>query len=81
MTKWNKPCRLLGPLRSRVSFWSVMTVGLLALAACGSPPPVAVYSPQYCYRTLAQVDCHAEPLAGEAGRRMGHYEAPIGLDG
>ncbi len=31
------------------------------------PPPV------YCYRTLAEADCLAKPLAGESNRLIGAY--------
>jgi len=33
------------------------------------PPPV----PVYCYRTLAEVDCHEQPLLDEPGRLVGFY--------
>lgn len=36
------------------------------------------YSPQYCYKTLAEVDCHKEPLQGEDNRRLDWYEEPKG---
>lgn len=32
---------------------------------------------RYCYRTLARVDCHETPLPGEAGRRVGSFDAPL----
>lgn len=42
------------------------------LAACTAPaPPLAA---RYCYRTLAEVDCHAQPLAGEASRQVGFFD-------
>ena len=34
-------------------------------------------APRACYRTLARVDCFAQPQAGEAARRVGWFDAPI----
>ena len=75
-------------LRARARRWVAIGIISLPLTACSnllptspSPQPVAVYGPHHCYRTLAQVDCHATPLAGEANRRMGHYETPSHLGG
>jgi starvation-inducible outer membrane lipoprotein len=43
------------------------------LAACmAGPDPVMVE--RYCYRTLAEVDCHAQPLPGEASREVGFFD-------
>ncbi len=88
MAKTRQIVRPGGVLRASARRWVVLGITALPLAACGSllspspsPPPVAVYGPQHCYRTLAQVDCHAAPLAGEANRLMGHYEAPSDLGG
>ena len=39
------------------------------------PSPPRVFAARYCYRTLAAVDCHAVPLAGAEGRRVGFYDA------
>jgi hypothetical protein len=33
---------------------------------------------RYRYRTLAEADCHARPLAAEASRRVGFLDAPVG---
>ena len=30
------------------------------------------------YRTLARIDGHAQPLAAEASRRVGFFDAPVG---
>ncbi|MPZ11674.1 MAG: hypothetical protein GEU89_15920 [Kiloniellaceae bacterium] len=55
------------------------TLGLAALllAGCADAFPKLTYAERYCYRTLADVDCHAEPLAGEDNRRVGFYDEPI----
>ncbi len=46
------------------------------LAACmAEPGPAPVLAARYCYRTLAEVDCHAEPLPGEATRKVGFFDA------
>ena len=33
--------------------------------------------PRACYRTLARVDCYSTLQAGEAGRRVGWFDAPV----
>lgn len=43
------------------------------------PEPQARLAERYCYRTLAEVDCHAAPLAGEERRRVGFWDAPLPL--
>ncbi len=43
------------------------------LAACGPGPGLEVAA-RYCYRTLAEVDCHAQPLPGEASRKVGFFD-------
>jgi hypothetical protein len=47
-----------------------------AVAADAPPPPVA---PQYCYRTLAAVDCFAEPKPERITGYMGTYPDPDSL--
>lgn len=45
----------------------------LTLAACASQPePQTVY----CYRTLADVACYAEPDPGRESRLVGTYQRP-----
>jgi len=36
-------------------------------------PPAQPLDPIYCYRTLAVVDCAAEPVFGDERRLVGHY--------
>ena len=50
-----------------------------ALMACAPLPeqPRYSYAQPDCYHTLARVDCHDTALAGEASRRVGHYQAPV----
>ncbi len=81
MAKWEDSRGLTGLLGTRVARWTAIGASLMVLAACSSLPPafsplppVAVYGPHYCYRTLAQVDCHDDALTGESDRQMGHYE-------
>jgi hypothetical protein len=45
----------------------------LLLGACGAEPGLELAA-RYCYRTLAEVDCHAEPLPGEASRKVGFFD-------
>ncbi len=42
-----------------------------------SPQTAVPASPIYCYRTIADEDCHAEPVPGEAARITG-YIGPAG---
>ena len=54
---------------------------LLLLGACSKTPAVQeipTYQAQNCYRTLAEVDCHEQPLAGEAYREVAWYQEPSG---
>jgi hypothetical protein len=50
-----------------------------ALAGCADPHPTLIYAERPCYRTLADVDCHAAPLAGEETRRVGFYDPPVAV--
>ncbi len=43
------------------------------LAACTAEPGPRL-SARDCYRTLAEVDCHARPLPGEATRKVGFFD-------
>ncbi|MDX2102925.1 MAG: hypothetical protein SF002_10330 [Alphaproteobacteria bacterium] len=60
-----------------------MAAAMTLLAACAEKPVVPETSvstvPIYCYRTLAVVDCHPEPLgAKESSRLVNHYgPAPV----
>ena len=57
----------------------LVAIGLIA-AGCDRErrQTVDLYGPNFCYRTLAEVDCHEAALPGEEGRLVGHYEAPKG---
>ncbi len=46
------------------------------LAACTAPDP-GLLAERYCYRTLAEVDCYAQPLPGEATRQLGFYDQAV----
>ncbi len=52
---------------------STLIAMAILLAACAAPAPDLVA--RYCYRTLAEVDCHAQPLPGEASRQVGFFDA------
>ena len=57
---------------SSLTGWSTTETELLQAAYVGPdrfPPP----PPVFCYRTLAEVDCYAEPLPGEQNRLVGAY--------
>jgi hypothetical protein len=57
----------------------VLAVASLALG-CAEPFPTLTYAERHCYRTLADVDCHALPLPGEESRRVGFYDRPVAVD-
>ncbi len=71
-------------------FAGMLAAGLLGACAPGGPSqgllpgwarpatPEVTLAARYCYRTLARVDCHAQPLAAEAARRVGFFDAPVG---
>ncbi len=42
-----------------------------------APTPRAELAQRYCYRTLAEVDCHAQLMPGEEFRRVGYFDAPV----
>jgi hypothetical protein len=47
----------------------------ILLAACTARPgPAPDLAARYCYRTLAEVDCHARALPGEATRELGFFD-------
>ena len=41
------------------------------------PAPRPVLAERVCYRTLAKVDCHSEPLPGAESRRIGWSDDPV----
>ncbi len=71
-------------------FTAMLAAGLLGACAAGGPSqglppgwarpatPELTLAARHCYRTLAEVDCHAQPLAAEASRRVGFFDAPVG---
>ena len=55
-------------------------VALLAAGCAREPLPKLTYAERPCYRTLADVDCHALVLPSEESRRVGFYDAPIAVE-
>ena len=57
-------------------------VAMLLLAGCetAQPFPKLTYAERPCYRTLAAVDCHSDPLIGEESRRVGFYDEPVAVE-
>lgn len=54
----------------------------LVLVGCAAQPAAIQSKPLYCYATLGEEDCHAEPLPGEIGRLVGFVgPAPADLPG
>lgn len=73
--------------QGRSDVWTPVRVlaAVLLLGACSgsgpwpgwsAPRSTAKLAERYCYRTLAEVDCHARPLPGEDTRRVGFFDAP-----
>ncbi len=72
------------------TFAAMLAAVLLGACAAGGPSqglapgwtrpatPELALATRHCYRTLARVDCHAQPLAAEASRRVGFFDAPVG---
>ena len=48
------------------------------MAACAADPyppaPAPNLAARFCYRTLAEVDCHAQPLFGKSTRKIGFFD-------
>lgn len=66
---------------TRFLFLAGGVAAALLLAGCGAPPlPKLSYAERPCYRTLAEVDCHASALAGEESRRVGFYDTPVAVE-
>ncbi len=71
-------------------FAAMLAAGLLGACAADEPSqglapgwarpvtPELTLAARHCYRTLAEVDCHAQPLAAEASRRVGFFDRPVG---
>ncbi len=58
--------------------WFTILVAL-TLTACAKPSTLEpIYASPFCYRTLAEADCHSQALAGEDNRLVEDYQAPIG---
>ncbi len=49
-------------------------ISVMALLGACAPEPGLELAARYCYRTLAEVDCHAQPLPGEATRKVGFFD-------
>lgn len=61
-------------------FMLSFAVAALAAGCAREPLPKLTYAERPCYRTLADVDCHAVALPGEESRRVGFYDAPIAVE-
>lgn len=59
---------------------AAVVLAVLPLGGCAEPFPTLTYAERHCYRTLAEVDCHADPLSGEESRRVGFYDRPVAVD-
>jgi hypothetical protein len=65
-------------MRAWVRVWARVVARVVALGtrlgACAGSPAEFLTVERACYRTLARVDCHAQPLPGEASRRVGFFD-------
>ena len=52
----------------------IAAISVMALLGACGPGPDPELAARYCYRTLAEVDCHAQPLPGEATRKVGFFD-------
>ena len=71
-------------------FSAMLAAGLRGACAAGGPnqglapgwarpaTPELTLAARHCYRTLAEVDCHAQALTAEATRRVGFFDRPVG---
>jgi len=69
---------MAGGPRGAVRAAALTLLGALG-AGCTEPHPTLTYAERPCYRTLAEVDCHAVPVPGEESRRVGFYDPPIAV--
>ncbi len=53
---------------------AVSVMALLGACGPGAFEPGPELAARYCYRTLAEVDCYAQPLPGEATRKVGFFD-------
>ena len=64
---------------TRILMIFAMAALLVACAVEPDPGPAPILTARFCYRTLAEVDCHAQPLFGETTRKVGFFDylAPL----
>ncbi len=55
----------------------IAAISVMALLGACGPEPGPELAARYCYRTLAKVDCHAQPLPGAEGRRVGFFDQAV----
>ncbi len=53
---------------------AISVIALLGACGPGGFEPGPASAARHCYRTLAEVDCHARPLPGEATRKVGFFD-------
>jgi hypothetical protein len=75
VSRWQCPIVAGGPIDAGVHkeaemSWLSGVALLLALSGCTAGRAVPP-DPIYCYRTLADVSCYAEPYVGREGRLVG----------
>ncbi len=53
---------------------AISVMALLGACGPGGFGPDPELAARYCYRTLPEADCHAQPLLGEATRKVGFFD-------
>ncbi len=59
---------------TRISMTFAMAALMAACAAEPDPGPAPILTARFCYRTLAEADCYAQPLIGESTRKIGFFD-------
>ncbi len=58
-------------------FAAISVMALLGACGLGGYEPGPELAARYCYRTLAEVDCHAQPLPGAEGSLVGFFDQAV----
>ena len=55
-------------------FAAISVLALLGARGPGGFEPDPESAARYCYRSLGEVECYAQPLPGEATRKIGFFD-------
>jgi len=59
---------------TRILMAFAMVAVMAACAVEPDPGPAPILTARFCYRTLAEADCYAQPLIGESTRKFGFFD-------